>query len=86
MTQDLILYPVNMPIKIIGKTGSGFEAEVFKFARLHFPDFKEEQTQLKESTTGKYESLTIHVQVNSMEHLDSFYKDIQTCKDIVFTI
>lgn len=71
--ETVMQFPMSFPIKVMGLSSDHFETLVNSIAALHFPDFNERLTKIEYSKTGKYMSVTVTVNAQSKEQLDSVY-------------
>jgi len=76
MDETLIHFPCEFAIKIFGVASDEFEVNVLTLIRKHFPDIKENAIQSRLSKDGKYLALTITVNANDREQLDTIYRDL----------
>ena len=72
--ESLIEYPCDFPIKILGRTQSGFAQAVLGVVRAHAPDFDASTMEMKTSKQAKYLSVTCVVRATSREQLDALYR------------
>ena len=78
---ELITFPTDFPIKIIGNCTPQFETTVLEIARLHHPELKEEAIQRKTSASGSFLSITITVHAMSQEGLNALYTELSQHPD-----
>ena len=69
-----ILYPCAFPIKIMGAKTDGFIEAILAVALEHDPAFDASTVELRESSGGKYQSVTITVTATSRAQLDALYR------------
>ena len=75
-------FPCDMHIKAMGSAEVDLENIVLEIAQKHFPDVGSEHTSLNESKGGKYVSVTLALNIESRQKLDSIYTDLQACVHI----
>jgi len=73
MSQTLLEFPVDFPVKVLGRTEPGFAQEILALVLQHAPDFESSQMQMRPSREGKYLSLTCTIRATSKAQLDSLY-------------
>ena len=71
--ESIMQFPLLFPIKVMGLASEHFVNLVEDLARLHFTDFNSQLTKVEYSKTGKYMSVTITVNAQSKDQLDSVY-------------
>ena len=69
-----ILSPCAFPIKIMGAKTEGFIKAILAVALEHDPAFDASAVELRESSGGKYQSVTITVTATSRAQLDALYR------------
>lgn len=73
---DLIEYPCDFPIKVMGQTQPGFAQAVLEVVRRHAPDFDAATMELRASNRRNYLSLTCVIRATSREQLDALYQEL----------
>ena len=73
---DLWQFPLDFPIKIIGKRRDDFADEVAKIVLRHAPDFKTENLAMRASKNGNYLSLTCTIIARNRLQLDALYQEL----------
>ena len=76
VTDSLIDYPCDFPIKVFGQTQQGFAQAVMEVVAHHDPDFHAATMQMKSSSKARYISLSCTVRATSREQLDALYQDL----------
>ena len=71
--ESLIPYPCAFPIKIMGAKAEGFIDALIAVALEHDPAFDASTIELRDSSGGKYQSVTITVTATSRAQLDALY-------------
>ena len=74
--ESLIEFPCDFPLKVMGKTQSGFAQAVAAVVVRHDPGFDVASIEMRSSKHGKYLSLTCTVKATSREQLDALYQDL----------
>ncbi len=73
---SLIDFPCFFAIKVMGESNQGFVETIKILVQTHVPEFSEDDIDKRESSSGKYLSLTCNVWVTSQEHLDTVYRSV----------
>jgi uncharacterized protein len=73
---QLLAYPCDFPIKILGHTQAGFAQSILAVVRKHAPEFDGAKMEMKTSKRGKYLSLTCVIRATSREQLDELYREL----------
>jgi putative lipoic acid-binding regulatory protein len=74
--ESLIEYPVDFPVKVMGKTQPGFAQQMLAIIKKHAPDFDESTVGMRSSREGKFLSLTFTIRAVSRQQLDALYQDL----------
>ena len=69
-------FPCEFPIKIMGAGTPGFRGLVVERVRRHAADLDEARVQVRDSRTGRYQSVTVVVNARSRAHLDALYREL----------
>jgi putative lipoic acid-binding regulatory protein len=72
--ESLIEYPSLFPIKVMGVKAEGFVEAMTAIATEHDPSFELGRLEMRDSSGGKYQSLTLTVTATSREQLDNLYR------------
>ncbi len=76
LTDSLIEYPCDFPLKIFGKQQAGFAQAVLEVITKHDPGFLASSMEMRASKTAKYVSLTCTIRATSRVQLDAVYQDL----------
>jgi putative lipoic acid-binding regulatory protein len=74
LSAGLMQFPVDFPIKIVGKNELGFEPAITTIVREHAPDWDDTNIEARSSKGGNYLSLTVTIHATSREQLDNLYR------------
>lgn len=76
LTDTLIDYPSDFPLKIFGKQHAGFAQAVLEVVTRHDPGFIAASMEMRASKTARYVSLTCTITATSREQLDAVYQEL----------
>ena len=76
LTESLIEYPCEFPLKIFGQQQAGFAQAVLQVVTKHDPDFVAASMEIRASRNARYISLTCTVHATSREQLDAIYQEL----------
>jgi len=71
---DLLKFPCDFSIKVMGKASENFELLVVEIVRRH--DIKESAVTKRSSSSGKYLSVTVSFIAQSRKQLDALYTEM----------
>lgn len=74
MTEPLLQFPCDFPIKVMGAATEGFANAICGLVQQHDPSFDPSTVEMRPSKNGNYLGLTVTVRAISQEHLDNLYR------------
>ncbi len=86
ITETLIEFPCDFPIKVMGETHVDFSSEIIKTIQAQLPSFDASQIEMRGSSGGKYISLTCTVHVSSKPQLDDIYRALTAHPMVKFAL
>jgi putative lipoic acid-binding regulatory protein len=75
---DPMQFPMDFPIKIMGKRVDTFAAEIVAVVQLHAPDFDPATLEMRASRNGNYLSVTATIHAESRPQLDALYRALSS--------
>jgi putative lipoic acid-binding regulatory protein len=69
-------FPCDFPIKVMGVGDSDFRALVVERVCRYAPDLDEARVRVRDSRTGRYQSVTVMVNARDRAQLDAIYQDL----------
>lgn len=79
LREDLWVFPMDYPIKLIGEAGHPLKSAVVDILVKHFPKFDEKTLSIQPSRTGKYHSITAQLHFDELEQVHALYADLAAC-------
>lgn len=76
LTDSLLEYPCEFPLKIFGLQQAGFAQAVLEVVVRHDPDFRPATMEMRASKNARYLSLTCTIRATSREQLDALYQEL----------
>lgn len=70
---SLLTFPVDFPIKVMGRSVDGFTEAIVAIVLEHAPDFDPSTLESRPSTQGNYLGVTATIHATSREQLDALY-------------
>lgn len=86
ITETLIEFPCDFPIKVMGETSDNFTNEMIRTIQAVLPSFDVSKIEMRGSTGGKYISLTCTVYVSSKVQLDDVYRALSAHPMVKFAL
>ena len=84
--EDIFNFPCEYPIKILGENQPEFKKTVCNIVATHTGKLHESQTTTKNSSKGKYISLTVRIIATSRKQLDAINQDLQSCSLVSYLL
>jgi putative lipoic acid-binding regulatory protein len=75
---ELLQFPTDFPIKIMGARVDAFADEIAAVLRRHAPDFDVATLEMRSSRQGNYLGLTATIRATSREQLDALYRELSS--------
>ena len=79
MNEDIFKFPCDYPIKVFGLNQPDLIDTVRTIVEKYVGKLHSNQIILKNSSKGKYVSVTIRIIATSRKQLDSINEDLQNC-------
>lgn len=83
--EELLEFPCNFPIKIMGRSDSEFREAAHKIVQQHF-DIKPSDVAEQPSRNGRFVSLTFTVKAMDRPGLDALYRDLSSDKRFLMVL
>lgn len=71
-----IEFPCDYPIKVMGRSGAGFEAAILAVIECHAPGFDTQAIETRVSRNGTFTSLTITITATGPAQLQALHQDL----------
>ena len=84
--ESLIRYPVDFPIKVMGRREPRLVQTIVGIVRRHAPDFDPASVEMRASKKKNYLSVTCVVKATSREQLDALYRELCDHPSIVMVL
>lgn len=83
---ELLEFPCEFKVKIIGNNSDLFLQEVISITAKHFPDHQEDSLVKNYSKNNKFLSLTVTVYVLNKEALDHYYRELSSHPEVQWVL
>ena len=77
-TETLLEFPCDFGIKAMGESSAEFDSLVVSIVRRHSEDIDEGAVTTKQSSGGKFTSVTVMIRATSKAQLDAIYRDLSS--------
>jgi len=82
----LLEFPCDFAIKAFGKKDSDFEQTVYELVKVHAPEISLDDLSAKQSSGGKYLSVTASIRAQSKPQLDAIYQALTDSDDVLMSL
>ena len=83
---ELLKFPVDYPIKVVGRRSDTLRASIDAIVREHVPDLDESQVSERESNQQHFISITYTINAKSREQIVALANALQASKDVIMLI
>jgi len=84
--QDVLHFPCDFPLKVIGENADDFEGFVLEIIRKHVPDLDVKAVMAHPSSKGKYVSVNMSFTAQSRTQVDDLYRDLTRHKRVKWVL
>lgn len=86
-SQDTLLeFPCEFAIKTFGKKDSNFEQTVYTLTKPYAPALTHNDLTVRESSGGRYISVTISIRAESKAQLDDIYQALTDSDQVLMSL
>jgi putative lipoic acid-binding regulatory protein len=86
MNEELLKFPCEFPIKVMGRAEAGFQELVTELVAEHASPVAGDRIGVRHSRDGNFIALTLPVQVDSREQLDDIYRSLSGHERILMVL
>ena len=79
-------FPCSFPIKVMGRHEADFQALVVAMISDHVGEIPAECVRSRESSSGRFLSVTVTVMAESREQLDNVYRTLTASEQVLFVL
>jgi putative lipoic acid-binding regulatory protein len=72
----------NYPIKVLGEAGPELHTYVVEIMERHAPGFDQARITVRESSKGRYHSVTVWITATGVEQLTAIHEDLRVNRNI----
>jgi uncharacterized protein len=84
--ESVLKFPTSFPLKVIGVNDNDFEDYVIRLVARHVPYLDGGEVSSRESSQGKYLSVTLTFIAESRAQVDAIYMDLTASERVLFVI
>ena len=83
---SIIEYPLDFPIKVMGRREPKLVNTIVDVIKRHAPDFDPATVEMRTSKKNNYLSVTCTIRATSREQLDALYRDLCDHPSVVMVL
>mgnify|MGYP000724603407 FL=1 len=84
--ETLIEFPCDFDVKAMGPSSDDFDAIVVDMIRHHVDDIKEGAVTTKQSSGGKFTSVTVTIYATSKAQIDAIYRELSAHEQVKYVL
>jgi len=84
--ETLFEFPCDFEIKAMGETHDDFDSTVVSIVRKYAEDIGEGAVTTKQSSGGKFTSVTVTIRATSKSQLDSIYQELSSHEAVKYVL
>lgn len=84
--QQGLTFPCSYPVKAMVRAGAESRTTVLRTVARHSDFNHRDDVRVRPSRNGRFESITVNVQAQSREHLETLYTELRALDVVVMTL
>lgn len=86
MSESLLEFPCDFPLKVMGRNEPGFRQLVVSMVEAHAGPIPENHVRLRDSRDGTFVALTVIVHAQTQAQLDAIYTDLSAHDSVLMVL
>ena len=86
MVNELLVFPTDYPIKVMGRPSDEFRARVHAIMLQHAPSLDPERITERLSENGNFLSISYLLVAESREQIESLVAALKACEDVLLIL
>jgi uncharacterized protein len=86
VVDELLVFPTDYPIKVVGRPSDEFRARVHAILLLHAPGLEADRISERLSQNGNFLSITYRLVAESREQVEAIVADLKACDGVMMII
>lgn len=86
MTDSLLEFPCDFPIKMMGRDQPDFRGAALEIIERHAGPVADEAVRESSSREGRFLSITVTIRATSRQQLDDIYRDLSSHEQILVAL
>jgi putative lipoic acid-binding regulatory protein len=85
-TDSVLEFPCEFAIKVMGKATERFETAVYNIIKQNVNELKENAITTRPSGKGNYLAITVTIEAQSQDQLDTIYQQFTACDQVLMAL
>ena len=86
MVDELLVFPTDYPIKVVGRPSDEFRARVHAILLEHAPGLDPDRISERLSANGNFLSITYRLLAESREQVEAIVADLKGCDGVMMIL
>jgi hypothetical protein len=86
VVNELLVFPVNYPIKVVGRPSDEFRARVHAIVLRHVPSLEPDRITERLSENGNFLSISYPLRADSRVQIEALVADLKACEGVLIIL
>lgn len=86
MVKELLVFPADYPIKVVGRPSDEFRARVHAIVLRHVPSVDADRITERLSENGNFLSVSYPLRADSREQIEALIADLKACEGVLIIL
>ncbi|HXR89346.1 MAG TPA: DUF493 domain-containing protein [Steroidobacteraceae bacterium] len=86
MVNELLVFPADYPIKVVGRPSDEFRARVHAIVLRHVPSLDTDRITERLSENGNFLSISYPLRADSREQIEALIADLKACEGVLIIL
>jgi len=86
VVNELLVFPADYPIKVVGRPSDEFRARVHAIVLRHVPSLDTDRITERLSENGNFLSISYPLRADSREQIEALIADLKACEGVLIIL
>jgi putative lipoic acid-binding regulatory protein len=86
VVNELLVFPSDYPIKVVGRPSDEFRARVHAIVLRHVPSLDADRISERLSENGNFLSISYPLRADSREQIEALVADLKSCEGVLIIL
>jgi putative lipoic acid-binding regulatory protein len=86
VVNELLVFPADYPIKVVGRPSDEFRARVHAIVLRHVPSVDADRITERLSENGNFLSVSYPLRADSREQIEALIAELKTCEGVLIIL